>query len=119
MQLIPYLYAAFARYARTGLPPFRPLVVDFPGDSKVYPVDDAFLVGPSLLVAPAFVGQRERKVYFPEGAWHCFWTGEIFQGGQEVVVPAPLERIRSSSARTAFCRWRATCPTAPMMRSLT
>jgi len=93
MQLIPYLYAAFARYARTGLPPFRPLVVDFPGDSKVYPVDDAFLVGPSLLVAPAFVGQRERKVYFPEGAWHCFWTGEIFQGGQEVVVPAPLERI--------------------------
>jgi len=93
MRLIPYLYAAFATYRRTGLPPFRPLVVDYPGDARVYPLDDIFLVGPSLLVAPAFVGQRERPVYFPEGTWHCFWTGERFEGGQDVVIPAPLERI--------------------------
>jgi alpha-D-xyloside xylohydrolase len=93
MQLVPYLYAAFATYRRTGFPPFRPLVVDFPHDPKVYPVDDVFLVGPSLLVAPAFVGQTERKVYFPKGIWHCFWTGEIVQGGREVMISAPLERV--------------------------
>jgi alpha-D-xyloside xylohydrolase len=93
MRLVPYLYAAFAAYRRTGLPPFRPLVLDYPGDPKVYPVDDVFLVGPSLLVAPAFVGQRERKVYFPEGVWHCFWTGQRFEGGREETIPAPLERI--------------------------
>ncbi len=93
MRLIPYLYAAFAVYRRTGAPPFRPLVVDYPEDAHFYPVDDIFLVGFSLLVAPAFLGQTERSVYFPEGKWHCFWTGEQFQGGQEIMVPAPLERI--------------------------
>jgi alpha-D-xyloside xylohydrolase len=93
MRLIPYLYAAFATYRRAGLPPFRPLVIDYPNDPKVYPLEDIFLVGPSLLVAPAFVGQTARKVYFPEGTWHCFWTGERYEGGQELMVPAPLERI--------------------------
>ncbi len=93
MRLVPYLYAAFAAYRRTGLPPFRPLVVDYPEDAAVYPIEDVFLVGPSLLVAPAFVGQVERKVYFPEGLWHCFWTGERMIGGREAVVAAPLLRI--------------------------
>jgi alpha-D-xyloside xylohydrolase len=93
MSLIPYLYAAFAKYHRTGLPPFRPLVVDYPDDPKVYPVEDAFLAGPSLLVAPAFVGQTQRNVYFPPGRWHCFWSGAQIEGGREETVPAPLERI--------------------------
>lgn len=93
MRLIPYLYASFSTYLRTGLPPFRPLVVDYPDDAKVYPIDNSYLIGPSLLAAPAFVGQRERKVYLPAGRWHCFWTGNRYEGGQETIVPAPLEQI--------------------------
>jgi alpha-glucosidase len=38
-------------------------------------------------------GQISRKVYLPKGKWYNFWTYEMVDGGQEVVVPTPLETI--------------------------
>ena len=65
MRLVPYLYASFATYLRTGLPPFRPLVVDYPGDANVYPIDTAYLIGPSLLIAPAICRPARAQNIFP------------------------------------------------------
>jgi len=56
MRLIPYLHAAFVRYHREGLPPFRALVMDYPEDPGTFAVDDQYLAGESLLVAPVFAG---------------------------------------------------------------
>jgi alpha-D-xyloside xylohydrolase len=93
MRLLPYFYAAFVRYHREGLPPFRALVMDYPQDAQTWNVDDQFMAGESLLVAPVTAEQTERAVYLPEGGWYDFWTGAKVAGGQRLKVSVPLDRI--------------------------
>jgi alpha-D-xyloside xylohydrolase len=93
MQLVPYLTAAFQRYEEDGTPPFRALVLDTPKDVKLRNVDDQYMIGDRMLVAPLFAGEPGRKVVLPEGAWHDFWTGEALKSGTEIRVEASLERI--------------------------
>jgi alpha-D-xyloside xylohydrolase len=93
MQLVPYLTAAFQRYAEDGTPPFRTLVLDAPEDKRLYTVDDQYLIGDRMMVAPLFAGEASRKVVIPNGSWHDFWSGETVEGGTELSVPASTERI--------------------------
>jgi alpha-D-xyloside xylohydrolase len=93
MQLVPYLAAAFQRYSTDGTPPFRALVLDSPHDKHLYLVDDQYLVGDRMMVAPLFAGEPSRKIVLPEGRWHDFWTGEMMEGGNELAVSASTERI--------------------------
>jgi alpha-D-xyloside xylohydrolase len=93
MQLVPYLTSAFQRYAEDGTPPFRALVLDAPHDNRLYKVDDQYMVGDRMMVAPLFAGEPSRKVVLPEGKWHDFWTGAPIAGGTELTVPASAERI--------------------------
>jgi alpha-D-xyloside xylohydrolase len=107
MQLVPYLTAAFQRYAEDGTPPFRALVLDAPADKRLYTVDDQYIIGDRMMVAPIFVevssgapqgpSRRNpdggRRVVLPEGVWHDFWTGEAFKGGTEISAPASTEEI--------------------------
>lgn len=93
MRLLPVIYTAFARYEREGLPPFRALVMDFPDDSNTWNIDDQFLIGDALLVAPGLPGQSDRTLYLPAGVWFDFHTGERHDGGRKITVPTPLEKI--------------------------
>lgn len=93
MRLVPYLHAAFVRYHRDGLPPFRPLVMDYPNDANTRTIDDQYLAGDALLVAPVVAGQATRGVYLPAGDWYDFWTGARHAGGQRIDVTPPLEQI--------------------------
>lgn len=93
MRLIPYLYAAFARFRFEGVPPFRALALSWPEDPACRDIDDAYLVGDALLAAPCQSGQTEREVYLPAGGWFCFWSRERYEGGRSYRVDAPLERI--------------------------
>jgi alpha-D-xyloside xylohydrolase len=88
MSLLPYLQAAFAEYERTGMPPFRALLMDYPGDPMLETVDDEYMVGDRLLVAPMFAGEPERKVVFPPGEWQDFWTGEPIRARTQLVSAA-------------------------------
>jgi alpha-D-xyloside xylohydrolase len=90
-----YLMAQMANASATGVPPMRPLFLDFPDDTTSWEVDDQFLLGPDVLVAPVTAeGVRERAVYLPAGsAWTSAWTGERAEGGTWLQCPAPLERI--------------------------
>lgn len=94
-RLRPYLMEQMRIAHETGVPPMRPVFVDFPGDTRAWDVDDEFLLGPDVLVAPvAHAGARARPVYLPEGArWTDAWTGAEFGGGQTIEADAPLERI--------------------------
>ena len=58
-------------------------------------VDDQFMFGPDLLVAPVlYEGARERTIYLPAGAtWTDAWTTEVYEGDQSITANAPLERI--------------------------
>ena len=93
MRLVPYLHAAFHRYRRDGLPPFRALVMDYPDDQHTYLIDDQYMMGDSILVCPVIAGQSERAIYLPEGDWHDFQTGHRYAGKQRITLPAPQDKI--------------------------
>lgn len=93
-RLLPYLYACFVRAAETGAPVQRPLVFDYQHDPLVVGLDDQYLLGPDLLVAPILAaGATARQVYLPEGRWYDWQTGETLDGGRYVVASAPMDRI--------------------------
>jgi alpha-glucosidase (family GH31 glycosyl hydrolase) len=93
-RLVPYVRAAAATAARTGLPVIRPLCLTDPGDLRGWTLSDAYGYGPALWVAPVLdEGAREREVVLPRGEWIETWSGSLVRGPDEVVVPAPLERI--------------------------
>jgi alpha-D-xyloside xylohydrolase len=93
MQLVPYLTAAFQRYAEDGTPPFRALVFEAPQDDRLYKVDDQYIVGDRMMVAPLFAGESSRTILMPAGKWHDFWTGETIQSGEQLTVHSSAERI--------------------------
>jgi alpha-D-xyloside xylohydrolase len=93
-RLRPYLLAQMRVAHQRGIPPMRPLFFDFE-DEACWEVDDQFLLGPALLVAPVlYEGRRRRRVYLPAGThWTDAWTEERHEGGQWLEADAPLQRI--------------------------
>lgn len=91
----PYVMAQMKRAETTGLPPMRPLFVDYPDDPQAWEIEDQFMFGPDLVVAPVLSqGCRSRSVYLPTGTtWHDAWTGEAIEGGTTLDADAPLDRI--------------------------
>jgi len=94
MSLIPYLYTAFSEYRSSGRPPFRALVMDNPADEKLWNLDNQYMMGDSLLVAPKFAAAKTRVVYLPHHTdWYCFWSHRKYPGGAEYNVELPPEKI--------------------------
>ena len=93
-RLMPYIYAAFLEAAETGQPVQRPLVLAFQSDRAAWAVDDQYLLGPHLLVAPVYVAAaRKRRVYLPPGTWHDWYSGETFKGPRTLDAETSPERI--------------------------
>ena len=92
VHLVPYLKSLVAEASAQGLPVQRPLFLHFEHDARTYAIQDAYLYGPDLLVAPVWhAGKSEWTTYLPEGAdWIHAWSAETFVGGREVTVPAPF-----------------------------
>ncbi|RHJ92108.1 TIM-barrel domain-containing protein [Parabacteroides bouchesdurhonensis] len=94
MALIPYLYSAFNRYRQEGIPPFRPLVMDFQNDKKVEDIDDQYMIGDCLMAAPLYTEGNARQVYFPAGTtWYNFYTNEVYEGGREYTIENKLSEL--------------------------
>lgn len=94
-RLLPYLVRCAEEACATGLPILRHMHLEYPDEPGTEYVDDQYLLGPDLLVAPVFApGARERAVYFPSGAW-LDWDdpSRRYEGPRYHRVPAPLERI--------------------------
>ncbi len=93
-RLLPYLYTLTWEAHTRGWPIIRPVWWLHPHIPDLWPVEDAFMVGNHLLVAPILgEGVREREVLLPPGGWYDFWTETHYVGGQTVRVEAPLTRI--------------------------
>lgn len=91
----PYITELMQAAHEKGSPVMRPLFYDASEDPKAWEVEDEFMFGPDVLVAPIlYADARERAVYLPTGStWTNHWTGESVQGGQTVTVPAPMSQI--------------------------
>lgn len=94
-RLRPTIHVLMEEASERGIPPMRPLFLEFPDDEPSWSIADQFLLGPSILVAPVLeAGARERSLYLPAGArWRDGWTGQSYAAGRRHVVPAPLDRI--------------------------
>lgn len=94
-RLRPYIHEQMRAASRDGLPPMRPLFVDFPADPRAWQADDEFLFGPDLLIAPVLEpGASRRDVYLPAGrTWVDAAAGTAHDGGSVVTVPVTLDAI--------------------------
>jgi alpha-D-xyloside xylohydrolase len=85
MNLLPYIYASAIESATSGKPMMRPLVYEWPEDKNVIDLEDEFLLGEGMLVAPLLEEHaRSRRVYLPAGKWVDFFSRETLSGGQWV-----------------------------------
>lgn len=93
--LRPYVRDVMHTAHTTGQPAMRGLFYEFPTDPHTWDVDDQFLLGPDILVAPVITaGTQQRAVYLPQGAhWTDAATGIVYDGGITVDVEAPLDVI--------------------------
>jgi alpha-D-xyloside xylohydrolase len=111
-RLLPYMYTAFYDYNQRGIPPFRAMVLEAGFDpaekiiaGKLHGEDnpyaettrlettDQYMMGPSILVAPAFTGQESRKVVLPRGNWYDFYTGKLAGNGETITIETRLDQI--------------------------
>lgn len=93
-QLLPYLYSAVRETHTTGIPLMRALWLAYPGDTRALAVDDAYLWGENLLVAPITAASaKQRSVYLPQGLWFDYWTGEQIAGGRDHVRAVDLATL--------------------------
>ena len=93
MQLVPYLHSAFVKYAQEGLPPFRALVVDYPDDPAVHNLPGQYMIGDRMMAAPLTSAGDTAEIYFPEGEWIDFNTGERFSGNAFHEIYMPLDHL--------------------------
>ena len=108
-QLLPYIYSTSWDVTSKSESFMRALVMDFAADKKTTDINNEYMFGQSLLVAPVlesmyvnktadgqstidFSTVKSRAVYLPTGTeWYDFWTGEKMKGGQEVQKSAPID----------------------------
>jgi len=80
-RLMPYIYAQAVRSSAEGHPMLRTLFFEFPEDPTSWLIEDQYLLGEALLVAPLFEdGAKGRQVYVPPGTWIDYQTGRVYEG---------------------------------------
>ena len=93
-RLMPYIYTQFMLSTQTGAPVQIPLVFQYQDDLSARYIDDEYLFGSDLLVAPIFrAGDTSRHVYLPAGTWHDWRSGEVITGRRWISALAPLSSI--------------------------
>ncbi|MCC7524438.1 MAG: glycoside hydrolase family 31 protein [Chitinophagaceae bacterium] len=105
-KLIPYLYTWAKEATITGWPLLRPLTLEYPSDKNCRDNVHQYLLGRDLMIA-AF----NKQVYFPEGEWKDYWTGEVIKGKQEKMVSWPNNR-----GGGLYIRSGAIIPFGPLMQ---
>lgn len=106
-RLLPYIYTMAGMETHKDYTMLRNLAYDFVDDKNVYNIADQYMFGTSIMVCPVtepmYYGPdstqlkdvpKGRMVYLPAGCdWYDFWTGELYRGGNEIFVEAPIDRI--------------------------
>lgn len=104
-QMKPYITRMMKKAHEKGTPPMRPLFYDFPEDGLCWEIENEYLFGDELLIAPVlYEKQRQREVYLPKGTkWTDIRTKEKYEGGQTILAEAPLDAL------PVYCRAGKAC----------
>ena len=93
-KLMPYVYAQAKDCSERGLPMVRALLVEFPQDPGAWLVEDEYMFGSQILVAPLMESGNERMVYLPKGKWIDYQSGKVYEGGYQTIgagrIPAVI-----------------------------
>ena len=93
-ELIPYMQKLSRIACKTAIPPVRHPVLHNTTDTRLYDLNDLFMLGDALLIAPILTEQTfQREVYLPQGLWKNLLTDETIEGGKTVTVQANLAQI--------------------------
>jgi alpha-glucosidase len=91
---LPQLYSLFNEASKTGLPVMRPLFLEYPQDPNTYNLNDQFMIGDNVLIAPILAPSvKDRAVYFPRGEWVEIETGKVYEGEKVHLIHAELDYL--------------------------
>lgn len=93
MSLIPYIYSAFADYNEKGIPPFRPLVMDYPNDKRVRSITNQYMIGQNIMATPTTMDSTARTIYFPNGIWYDYYTLKQYTGGKSYMIEIQMDKL--------------------------
>ena len=89
-KLMPYVVNEATKCVATGLPMVRALLVEYPDDPAVWQIDDEYLFGTDILVAPMMTDSKDRSVYLPEGKWVDYQTRRTYSSGWQRIAPGDI-----------------------------
>lgn len=112
-RLIPFYYSLAHETFSAGIPLMRPLVMEFPNDSRVANLTDEWLMGDSLLAAPILNEGGKRSVYLPAGNWYVFGSTNRLTGNRSIEVTAALDEIPT------YVRAGTILPLGPVIQNVT
>ena len=92
-KLMPYVYAQAKDCSERGLPMVRALLVEFPQDPGAWLVEDEYMFGSQMLVAPLMESGTERTVYLPKGKWIDYQTGKVYEGGYQTIEVCEIPAV--------------------------
>lgn len=92
-RLMPYVYAQAKDCSERGLPMVRALLVEFPDDPGAWLVEDAYMFGSQILVAPLMESDNERSVYLPRGKWIDYQTGKVYESGWQTIKAGEIPAV--------------------------
>jgi alpha-D-xyloside xylohydrolase len=92
-KLMPYVYAQAKDCTERGLPMLRALCVEYPEDVAVWSIDDQYLFGRDILVAPLFEDETERDVYLPGGKWIDYQSGKVYDKGWNKIAVGAIPAV--------------------------
>jgi len=92
-KLMPYIWEQAKECSKLGLPMVRALLVEFPHDQGAWYVEDEYMFGSKILVAPLLESGNSRNVYLPKGKWIDYQNGKVYEGGYQTIEAGRIPAI--------------------------
>jgi len=92
-RLMPYLYSSAVKCVEDSLPMARALVIEYQDDRNVWSIEDQYLLGEYIMVAPIYTEENRRSAYLPDGVWTDWWTGTRICGRQWINIEADIDKL--------------------------
>ena len=110
-RLIPYIYSEARHASDRGIPMLAPMVLEFQDDRTTFNIEDQFMFGRVLLIAPVMTREDDtRQVYLPRGNWYDFWSLKQHKGPAWIHYTCQIDKI------PIFIRDGAILPMGPLMQ---